>query len=159
MSDLTDDDIQRIWDECFRATPPRVRPPVCVFARAVIAASQEGRTALPANLPSPLPGPSRAFVPYDGLTAEFIDEVCRFAGDAEGLSQAISAALETCEACIVPAPPTALEAQQKGAMPPALVERGIERRSHFEAHLGNCYRIAYTNMLVPDRRIKDRRRA
>ncbi|WP_392390110.1 hypothetical protein [Burkholderia multivorans] len=46
--------------------------------------------------------PAAAPIPYDGLTEEFTDEVARLANDAPGIREAVSAALENCNAIIAP---------------------------------------------------------
>ncbi|WP_053298878.1 hypothetical protein [Burkholderia multivorans] len=55
--------------------------------------------------PAPAPAdeqPAAAPIPYEGLTEEFTDEVTRLAGDAPGIREAVSAALENCNAIIAP---------------------------------------------------------
>ncbi|HEF4732694.1 hypothetical protein KDW57_23140 [Burkholderia multivorans] len=51
---------------------------------------------------SPVQQPAAAPIPYDGLTEEFTDEVARLANDAPGIREAVSAALENCNAIIAP---------------------------------------------------------
>ncbi|MBU9404015.1 hypothetical protein KTE13_30180 [Burkholderia multivorans] len=46
--------------------------------------------------------PAAAPIAYDGLTEEFTDEVARLADDAPGIREAVSAALENCNAIIAP---------------------------------------------------------
>jgi hypothetical protein len=54
------------------------------------------------NAASPVEQPAAAPIPYDGLTEEFTDEVARLADDAPGIREAVSAALENCNAIIAP---------------------------------------------------------
>ena len=51
---------------------------------------------------SSLHRPAAAPIPYDGLTEEFTDEVARLAHDAPGIREAVSGALESCNAIIAP---------------------------------------------------------
>ncbi|WP_261533597.1 hypothetical protein [Burkholderia multivorans] len=51
---------------------------------------------------SPVQQPAAATIPYEGLTEEFTDEVARLADDAPGIREAVSAALENCNAIIAP---------------------------------------------------------
>lgn len=93
---LTDEQILSIAEKHHASHPGvdewwefRYRADVVAFGRALLAAF-------------PVEQSAAAPIPYDGLTEEFTDEVARLANDAPGIREAVSAALENCNAIIAP---------------------------------------------------------
>ncbi|MDN7419554.1 hypothetical protein [Burkholderia dolosa] len=118
------------------------------YEKASIAASEcedvgDARVAFVRSIiaSAPVEQPAAVPIPYDGLTEEFTDEVARLADDAPGIREAVSAALENCNAIIAP------QRNAAPAQPDAREGLTDERIAHIAA--------AHTNSVVEfDRLLK-----